>query len=467
MKSSFILAIIILTFSGITTSQTQHNLSLQQAIDLALKNAEELKNLRLDEQIQLYSNQESISALYPQIAASGQGSYYTSLPQIQFPNSNYPIYEVLQEEGVRNKNGDIISVDEATTTFQPISFVAPLNFQFGFTINQLLFQPDVFIALKARETVLQYARDNLKVSENNVKEAVEKAYYAVLIAEEQKRITEETALRLDQLSGEMAKMYENGFSEKLDVDKLTVSRNNTETAINQLANAINISKALLKNTIGIPIRDEITLSEQLEPQDLEALLLTDNENFDYEVRAEIALLNTAQTLQQLELKRYESAGLPTVAAFYQFQRAGQRNPSFAAPGASPWFWYSTGLVGISINQPIFSGFQGKSRVSQAKLKLQKVENNFTQVKRLIDMEQNVARNSLQNALLNLEVQQRNSALAAEVFENTRIKYESGLGSSLELIQADSALQQAQGGYFQALYDCYIARIAFKKSLGRL
>ena len=83
------------------------------------------------------------------------------------------------------------------------------------------------------------------------------------------------------------------------------------------------------------------------------------------------------------------------------------------------------------------------------------------------MEQNIAKNSLSNALLNLEVQQRNTDLAKDIFETTKKKYEAGLGSSIELKQADTALQQAQGAYFQALYDCYLARIAFSKSMGRL
>lgn len=467
MRQFTTLIAFLFGFLAMAAGQDMHELSLQQAIELALQNAEELKNLRLDEQIQRHMNDESTGLLYPQVSASGQGTYYTARPQIQFPNSNFPIYQVLQDEGVKDGNGNPISTSQSSTTSQPISFVAPLNLQFGISINQILFQPDVFIALQARETVLQYARDNLKVSENNLKEAVKKAYYAVLIAEEQKRITEETSERLDQLTAEMTRMYQSGFTEQLDIDKIEVTRNNTVAAINQLANAINISKSLLKNTLGLPIRDEISLTEKLEPLDLEAILLAKTENFDYDIRNEITLLKTAKRLQELDLKRQESAVLPSVAAFYSFDRAGQRNPDFAAPGESPWFWYNTGLLGISVQQPIFSGFQFKHRVSQAKLKLEKVDNNLSQVKRLIDMEQNVARNSLQNALLNLNVQERNTTLAAEVYENTKRKYEAGLGSSLELIQADSALQQAQGGYFQALYDCYIARIAMEKSLGQL
>lgn len=467
MKVTTVLTIAMFAIWVSAQGQSVHDLTLDQAVELALKNAEELKNLRLDEEIQVLNNKEITGMTLPQVSASGQASYYTNLPQIQFPTSDFSIYQVLEREGVRDENGNAINVDNATFGTQPVSFVAPWNFQFGLSINQLLFQPDVFIALKAKEAVLQYNRDNIRVSEDKIKEEVQKAYYAVLIAEEQKRIAEGTALRLDQLSAEMTQMYQKGFAEKLDIDKLQVSQNNTKTSINQIVNAINISKALLKNTIGLPITDEINLTEALEPQDLNELLLVSTDSFNYENRSEIILLNSARILQEIDVKRQESAYLPTVAAFYQIQRDGQRNPIFATGGNSPWFWYNTGLIGLSVNQPIFDGFQRKHKVGQAKLKLIKVDNSRIQLKRAIDMEQNIARNSLENAMLNLQVQEANSQLAEEVFEVTQKKYQAGVGSSLEVIQADTELQRAQGSYFQALYDCYVAKIAMNKSLGRL
>ncbi len=467
MRLVLLLTYLTILFCGTTAAQTMHELSLQQATELALQNAEELQNLRLDEKIQELNNKEITGSIYPQVIASGGGTYYTNLPKVQFPNSNFPIYQVLQNEGVTDQNGNPISTNNATSSVQAISFQVPLNFQFGLAINQLLFQPDIFVALKARDEVLQYNKANTKVAEEKVKESVQKAYYSVLIAVEQKRILGETLTRLEKLTNEMTEMFKSGFAEKLDIDKITVNKNNTTTAINQIANSINISKALLKNTIGLPMSDDIVLTEKLEPQNLQALLLESNDNFNYGVRSEIGLLNSARKLQEVDLLRQKSGYLPTIAAFYQFQRTGQRNPDFALPGASPWYFFNTGLIGLNINQPIFDGFQKKYKIDQAELKLVQVDNSMKQVKRAIDMEQNIAKNSLSNALLNLDIQQRNSDLAQEVFETTQIKYESGVGSSIELIQSDAAYQQAQGAYFQALYDSYVARIGYFKSVGRL
>ena len=88
-------------------------------------------------------------------------------------------------------------------------------------------------------------------------------------------------------------------------------------------------------------------------------------------------------------------------------------------------------------------------------------------KQYIDLEQNVAYQSLNNSLLNLDVQDANMKLAEEVFNTTKKKYEAGVGSSFELLQADTELQRAQGSYFQTLYDGYVARTNYYKSLGKI
>jgi outer membrane protein TolC len=175
----------------------------------------------------------------------------------------------------------------------------------------------------------------------------------------------------------------------------------------------------------------------------------------------------AKKLQELDIKRFKMAYLPTVAAFYQFQRSGQKNDIYDVNGSGPWFAFNTGLLGLSVKQPIYDGGQKKNKIQQAKLKLQKIENNAIQLTRYIDLENSIAKNSLSNALLNLEVQKRNMELAQTVMNSTTKKYQSGLGSSFEVIQTDTELQRANGSYFQALYDAYVAKVNYLKSIGKL
>lgn len=467
MNRFFLWGVILCTGFSTLHGQEIRRLSSGQAVDIALRTAVELRNLQLDVQIQEFNNKEVLSTIYPQIAASGQATYYTNLPKIQFPTSDISVYKVLEKEGVLDRNGQPIDISKASFGVQPVSFVAPFNMQIGLGINQLLFQPDVFIAVQARQTVLDFAKQNVAVTELKVKEAVLKAYYAVLVAEAQKSVLFETRNRLERLMKEMSMMYTTGFAEKLDIDKLQVTLNNTETALNQLNNGIEISTVLLKNTMGIPQRDSIVLTEKLDLTAIQADYLTISSQPDYQNRPEFTLLGTARKLQELDMKRYQLGYLPTIAGFYQWQRSGQRNEIFDINGSGPWFWFTAGLVGLSVNQPIFDGFQKKYRVSQAKLKLQKIDNSLEQLKGFIDLEQGIAVRSYQNAIMNLDVQTRNVTLAKQVFETTNKKYQAGTGSSFELLQTDTEYQRANGSYFQAMYDAAIARISYLKSIGKL
>jgi outer membrane protein len=463
----FLIFVQFLFVTSFCYSQQIYQITASQAADLAIRNAKDLKNLELDVEIQKMNNLEVLSAVYPQIAASGQATYYTNLPLIQFPTSNIAVYQVLEKEGVRDGTGNPIDISKASFGVQPVSFFAPFNTQLGLNAQQLLFQPDVFIAVTARQTVLDYAQNNVDVARFKAREQVMKSYYAVLIGKKQQEVLSSSLQRLNALLREMKAMYDKGFTEKLDVDRIQVSINNTEAALNQLENGLLISESLLKNTMGLQQKDSLVLTETMDIARLQEVLLMSDTSFDYLNRPEVRLLETVKKLQDIELNRYRLATLPTVSAFYQLQRSGQRNENFDINGRGPWFWFTAGLVGLSVNQPIFSGFQRKYKMSQAKLKIQKVDNSYSQLLSAIDMERDITKRSFSNAMINVDVQQRNVDLAASVFETTRKKYQAGLGSSFELIQTDADLQRANGAYYQALYEAHTARISYLKSLGKL
>jgi outer membrane protein TolC len=464
-KKALFTCLLMVGLLSKSVAQNIKSLTIDEAVKMALQNSDEIKNLVIDEEIQAAKNKELEGTARPQISGSGQISYYFATPQVQFPNTNFGIYQVLQKEGIKDGSGNPIDVSKATVSTQAVSFFAPLNMQFGAGVQQLLFQPDVFVALQARERVMEFTKSNTEVAKEKVKEAVRKSYYNVLVAESQKNVLIETISRLEKLYGDMEQMYKAGFAEKLDIDKIQVTINNTKSGLNLVNNGMKISLAVLKNTLGVSQSDSINLSEKLDIQDLKVDLLFTEEKFNYENRKEILLLNSVKGLQELDIRRNELSKYPTVAAFLNYNRSGQRNTKFSPD--DPWFWFGTGIVGLNVSVPIYDGGQRKSKLQQAKLNLQKTDNSLSNVKKLIDMEQSIARSTLSNAIINIETQERNRALAEDVFNTARKKYESGLGSSFELIQADSELQRSIGSYFQALYDGFIAKTSFLKSLGRL
>jgi outer membrane protein TolC len=257
-------------------------------------------------------------------------------------------------------------------------------------------------------------------------------------------------------------MFKNGFAEKLDIDKTTVNLNNTKMTEIQLRNVITIGMAMLKRNLGLMQTDSVVLKDVLNSDLIKREVLDDD--FKYEDRNEVKLLNSTIKLQGYDIRRYKLSYYPTVSAFYNYNYNGQRS---SEGSAKPWFWYNTNVVGLNVSVPIFDGFQKKNKIKQSEFNLEKVQNTLDQTKKSIDLERAVAKNTLINSILAMDAQEQNMQLAQRVFNTVKTKYANGVGSSIETLQADTDLQQAQSNYFRALYDAVLAKIVYIRSLGKL
>ena len=463
-KSKTILTALILLSIFKVNAQQVYELTAKDAVDLAFKNVDDLKNAKLDYKIAEARNKEVTGMALPQASASLSGNHYLSLPLIQFPDATESfIYQVLRDNGVKDGSGNPITktVDPTTRAF---SFFTPWNVAGSLAVNQLLFEPQVFVGLQARKELLVNSDLEIKVAEDKVRETVYKSYYAVLISQKQLLFIQESIKRLEKLASDQNQMFKNGFVEKLDIDKTTVTLNNTKTTETQLRNAVIIGLAVLKMNLGLPQSDSLVLKDILTPDYIKENIL--DESFNYEDRNEVKLLNSAVKLQGYDTKRYKLSYYPTISAFYNFQRNGQRRADQNGK-SEPWFWYSTNLIGLSVNVPIFDGFQKKYKIKQTEFATEKVKNTLDQTIKGIDLEKTVAKNTLVNAILAMDAQENNMQLAEKVYNTVKKKYEQGVGSSFEILQADTEFQQAQSNYFKALYDAIIAKISYQKALGRL
>lgn len=465
ITKAILTAFVFLSFIQLKLEAQQvYEITAKDAVEIAFKNVNSLKNARLDYQNAEARNKEITGLALPQVTGSLQGNRYLSLPVIQFPDATESfIYQVLRDNGVRDASGNPIT-KTVDPTVRNVSFLTPWNVTAGVAVNQLLFEPQVFVGLQARKALLVSSDLQIKVVEDSVRQSVYKSYYAVLISQKQLLFVQESIKRLQKLASDQNEMFKNGFVERLDIDKTTVTLNNTTATETQLRNAIIIGFAILKMNLGLPQADSLVLKDSLTPEYIKENILDDS--FRYEDRNEVKLLNSAVKLQGYDVKRYKLSYYPTVSAFYNFQKNGQRRNDEGG-NSTPWFWYNTNLVGLSVNVPIFDGFQKKYKIKQAQYAMDKTKNMLDLTIKGIDLEKTIARSTLTNAILTLDVQENNMQLAERVYNTVKKKYEQGVGSSFEIIQADTEFQQAQSNYFRALYDAIIAKISYQKALGRL
>lgn len=440
-----------------TTGPKRYELTVKEAVDLAFKNVIELKNARLDYRIQEAKNKEILGQALPQVSGNISANRYLQLPKILFPQSEEGIYEVLRRENLLPS-----TAKAPPPTLVQFSFQQPWNFNMGATVTQLLFQPDVFVGLQARQAALDYNQALIDQTAEKIKDSAYKRYYAILISEKQLHFLNESVNRLEKLHHDDSIMFKNGFAERLDLDKVQVQLNNLRTTRNVVESAVMLSYAALKFSIGVSQRDTVVLKEDLTTESIKEGVL--DEGFKYDDRAELRTLKILQGLQKLDVKRNKLSGIPTVSLAGNYTLTGMGQKFFTDKNT---IWLRSSYVGVNINVPIFSGFQKKYKTQEARLSLEKVNNNIENVKQAIDFEQVLSKESLRNSLVNLDLQERNLELAERVYNSTKIKFEQGVGSSFEVLQADTDYQTAQSNYFNALYSATIARISYLYSLGKL
>jgi outer membrane protein TolC len=237
----FIISGLILLNSSPGKAQEMYKLSANQAAELALKNVTDIKNLKLDREIQIAKNKEYLSQATPQVSGSVQMQHFFSIPVTLLPDFISPsVYQVLIDKGVKDGTGNAITKPTGAPEFFPAQFGVPWQTSAGVQFQQLLFQPDLFIAIQARKKAVDLTEASIKVMEDSIKSNVYRSYYSVLVAEKRKYYLDESIKRLEKLKSDQEKLFKNGFIEHLDLDKTQVGLNNLTTTSNQIGNLIEI-----------------------------------------------------------------------------------------------------------------------------------------------------------------------------------------------------------------------------------
>ncbi len=460
-KTILILFILMLDRTGF--AQKNYAFSAKQAVDFAMKNATEIKNALLDVQIQQQTNKEITSVALPQINGNINGTHYLDIPTTTLPDFISPsVYGVLVQNGVKDGNGNTINFPSNGFGSVPAKFGTQWNASGGVDVSQILFDGQVFVGLKARSTALKLANQTADVTKEQIKATVYKLYYQLIVGQQQATSIDANISRFEKLFSDSKEMFKNGFIEKLDVDKVEVQLNNLKTEKEKINSQLETGNAALKFMINLPQKEILTLTDSLQEEDLTNVTLLDS--IDYKNRKEYQLLNSALKLNQLNITRYQLSKLPSIVAFGSYSKNAQRNEfNFFDKGE----WFSTSLVGVKMSVPLFDGFGRSAKIQKARLELLKTKNNLDHLEQGISFEVNNASLKIKTAILTLQNQKHNTQLAEKVYNTTKLKYEQGLGSNMEIYSAQTELKMAQNNYYGALYDAIIAKIDYLKATGTL
>lgn len=436
-----VLLLLLAVQSAALRAQETHRFGLQECISYAYENQDSIKNAKLDIERANYQVKEILGSGFPQISGNANIQDYLKVPTNLLPG------EFFGQPG----------------TFIPVKFGVKYNSSVGIDINQLLFDGTFIVGLQASKTFKELSQKNLNRSRIATNIAVTKAYYQVLVADEQIKLLDANLKQLKQQLDETVEMNKQGFVEKIDTDRLRVLYNNLGTTRNNTVRMLALGYQALKFQMGMPLEDNLILLEKIADVKFESAALAAADSSAYRNRIEFALLETNRKLTELDVKRYKSQLLPSLSAFasgsYSFQ-----NDRLGDLYANR---FPTSLVGLRLRVPIFTGFQTTSRIRQAQIEVKKTDNVINGFKRAINLQIDQARTSYTNGVETLGSQRENMDLAREVLRVSKIKYEQGVGSSIEVTQAQTALQESENTYIQALYNALISKVDLDAANGTI
>ena len=441
---NYILVLIYVFFSFLSFSQ-ERKLSLKECIQLATENNENLKNSKLEERISKALSREYLSIGLPQINLDGGLKYNHDVPKSLIDISRF-----------------MPGVPEGTE--QEVQFGQAYDGRVDLFINQMIFNGSYFVGLSAAKELVRLSEKLTKRDEIDINISVRKAFYTVLNTKSRIELVNNNLERLQNLLNETTQLYQNGFIEKLDVDRIQVAYNNLNSEKIKADRLYELSKEVLNFQIGLPVGTNIELIGSLS-EDIVNDFSYNLNDFDYSKRIEYSILQTDKNLKFYDLKNNRSQYYPQIYANYNYgYNTSSSNYDLFFESDR---WKSFGTLGLKIIVPIFDGFLKISKINQSKYKIEQVENQMMFLERSINLQINQSIINYENTKESLTISKQNLELAQNVYNATERKYKEGVGSNLELIDSNNSLKIAQNQYYNSLYESIIASIDIKKTLGTL
>lgn len=420
-------------------------LTLQDALHYALNNNEALRKAKLEILGGQLTVREVRASAMPQIDA------------VSVLTNNLLVQQfILPAEFMGGAPGEFIAI-EAGQTWNAMSQVQ---------MSQQIFNQQVFTGLKAAKSSEEFYRLSAQLSEENLIQQVATNYYQVIITREQIEVVDANLARLEHLENLVSSQFDVGLAKKIDLDRIKVNKSNLIVQRDQLHSAVEMQENLLKYYMGMPVSVSIELApNQLESMERGAHLRLEQEKFNAQQLTSFQLLKKQEDLLQLQKKAYLAEYYPSLSLGASYMYNSQSNQFNVYSGSA--LNYDAASVSLNLRIPIFDGGARRSRVRQADLDIQKVQEDLRSTNNALTMAYENAKIQIQNSLSTIDMQKNNKEFAEEVFESTRNNYQNGLASLTDLLNAETELVAAQNSYNQALLNYKVAEIELIKSNGHI
>jgi outer membrane protein TolC len=447
MKSTRLFKYIISILSLIlflTSIQAQESFTLDEAVNYAIDNHVDRKLGQLDILKADAEILEYMSIGIPKLNAKVDYQYFIDLPTSFVP-------------------GEFLGMPAGT--YAELQFGTDQNLMAGLDLSAMVFDGSFFVGLQAQRLYRELTLSQYNASDKQIKYNVISAYQNCLLTRENLNLYEENIANLSKSLKETKAFYENGFVEKLDVDRLDLSLQNLKSGYNSLEQIEILNLNLLKLAMYYPIDQPLEITETIDAFLVEAedtSLL--KRSFDINALPDYESILIGEKLAEMGIKRVKVSYFPTIYAFGSHAQNLTRNKLFNENEPS---WLPTTVVGLTMNLPIFSGLDKKAKIQKARITKERTLLQKEQFESFSSYNAKNRRILYSNAIDNLKSQRSTVSLAKDIYDVALIKYKEGVGSSIEVLQAETAMLTAQQNYISTLFELLKSKTDYLNSMGLL
>jgi len=415
-------------------------LSFDEAIDMALKNNPQI--LASKAQIDVYTgkSKEAFSGFLPQLNASAIYKRTTVNSPAQV-NLKLPSSLSTISSSIAGKRESMDSYD---------------NYTLGLTLNQLLWDfgrtSGLYDAtMKMKDSTIE----DLKSTSDNLIINLYQTVLGYLLNQELYKAALSYEKQMESHLEMARAQVDAGIRTNIDVLRAESDLYNAKLNSLKIKNMVALSQINLKNLLGIAEEVDIEIGP---PQRGESLQIASSQNYDY-IQKRPEYLSMKMKVESLR-------------GTLKSARAGYF-PSLSLVGGLSYNGYQLdGLVynwniGGQLSWNLFSGFYTQSYEQEIRAQIHSLEANLQQVIQSIYLEIENSKILYREATERLELSKALLKVAEESLNLTEARYKSGLGTFIEVSDAQNVYVNAKNAVIQADYDLMLSEIRFKKAIGML
>ena len=436
-KTGLLIAAALVAGMGANAQQTGEdaalNLSLAQALEIALSENPTIKVAEQQIEVKKISKNEAWQALLPSADFSGSVQYTLLAP-------------VMKLNGMEFKMG----ADETSTW----------NGQFQVSLP--LFAPTVYATMNLTKSDLLNAVEQSRSSKLDLINQVTKAYYQVILAQDSYDVLCKSLEQAQKNFDVVKSLYELGGTSEYDKISAEVRLRSLNPTVIQARNAVTLSKLQLKVLMGLDPEYDIIISGSLE--DYEDRLYSEAlsaGSFSLENNTNMRQLKMNETMLNQTLRVQKMNFMPTLALAGTYQLQSMQNADW---NVGNYDWVKSSSIVLSLSVPIFR-MGNFTKIRSTKLQISQLQENMDYTEKQLSIQ---ARSYIDNMKANAEQVASNREAIEQAEKGREIaskRYEIGKGTILELNNSEVSLTQAKLTYSQSIYNYLAAKADLDKVLG--